>query len=129
MATAVVENLDFTCVDRFGIECDDKENSKSSNINKNDCTEDDITDDLKKIEDSNLKRGGRFQQVVHEYLGFGGHIRMDISRSVSTPQEDEKDYVVRSLQLYLLRIYWIISNDCYELQLRKYQPYDKISSF
>ena len=104
MATAVVENLDFTCVDRFGIESDDKENSTRSNISRNKCAEEDITDDLKKIEDSNLKRGGRFQQVVHEYLGFGGHIRMDIPRSVSTPQEDEKDYVVRSLPSHLLRI-------------------------
>ena len=104
MATAVVENLDFTCVDRFGIESDDKENSTRSNISQNKCAEEDITDDLKKIEDSNLKRGGRFQQVVHEYLGFGGHIRMDIPRSVSTPQEDEKDYVVRYLPSHLLRI-------------------------
>ena len=104
MATAVVENLDFTCVDRFGIECDDNENSKSPNIGKNECADEDLTDDLKKIEDSNLKRGGRFQQVVHEYLGFGGHIRMDIPRSISTPQEDEKDYVVRSLQFHPLRI-------------------------
>ena len=94
MATAVVENLDFTCVDRFGVECDDKENSNDSNGSKTKSEEEDSIDDLKKIEDSNLKRGGRFQQVVHEYLGFGGHIRMDIPRSVSTPQEDEKDYVV-----------------------------------
>lgn len=91
MATAVVENLDFTCVDRFGI---DKENSNNSNRDKSESEDNDSINDLKKIEDSNLKRGGRFQQVVHEYLGFGGHIRMDIPRSVSTPQEDGKDYVV-----------------------------------
>ena len=86
MSTAVVENLEFTCVDQFGTEYDDKENVNGSDI--------DSIDDLKKIEDSNLKRGGRFQQVVHEYLGFGGHIRMEIPRSISTPQEDARDYVV-----------------------------------
>ena len=100
MATAVVENLDFTCVDRFGIDYDDKENSDNSNRDKSESEDNDSINDLKKIEDSNLKRGGRFQQVVHEYLGFGGHIRMDIPRSVSTPQEDGKDYVV----LYMYNI-------------------------
>ena len=94
MATAVVENLDFTCVNRFGIEYDEEENSDNYNRDKSESEDNDSIDDLKKIEDSNLKRGGRFQQVVHEYLGFGGHIRMDIPRSVSTPQEDGKDYVV-----------------------------------
>ena len=89
MSTAVVENLDFTTIDRFG------NISNEDNINANNMKLGDKTNDctLTTNENSNLKRGGRFQQVNHAYLGFGGHIRTDIPKIMPT-QEDKTDFVV-----------------------------------
>ena len=89
MATAVIENLDFTNSNRFKADRID-ENANSGEENEEmidgECV-------LKKGEESNRKRGGRFQQVVHNYLGFGGPISTDFPKS-GTTQEERRDFVV-----------------------------------
>ena len=90
MATAVIENLDFTNSNRFKADrIDENANSGEENeeIIDGECV-------LKKGEESNRKRGGRFQQAVHNYLGFGGPISTDFPKS-GTTQEERRDFVVR----------------------------------
>ena len=101
MATAVVENLDFTNIARFSVDPSD-ENANAPNIRKRETFPSDIdSSDVYQGEnsDSNLKRGGRFRQVRHAYLGFAGHIRTDVPKSIFTPPDEKRDYVVRGMIL------------------------------
>lgn len=103
MATAVVENLDFTNIARFSADPSD-ENANTSNIRKKEIFPGDgDSSDLYQEEDSvsNLKQGGRFRQVRHAYLGFAGHIRTDVPKNIFISSDEKRDFVVRWMIFYI----------------------------
>ena len=99
MATSVVENLDFTNIDRLTCSVDQyRPNDPNDNINPIDSNgemQNKSNSEMENIHDnSNPKRAGRFQQVVHAYLAFEGRHYQDISKYVPT-LEEKRDFVVR----------------------------------
>ena len=99
MATAVVENLDFTNMARFCADRSDENANPPGSRKKELFPSEGDSSDLYQEEnsDSNLKRGGRFRQVRHAYLGFAGHIRADVPKSIFISLEEKRDFVVRGM--------------------------------
>jgi hypothetical protein len=102
MATAVVENLDFTNMARFCADRSDENANPPSSRKKEIFPSEGDSSDLYQGEnsDSNLKRGGRFRQVRHAYLGFAGHIRTDVPKSIIISSDEKRDFVVRRMIIY-----------------------------
>ena len=93
MVTAVVENLDFTNVDRFEI-CPNDENTNANDTDRVEATLNKEESFVFEMNDGSTRQcGGRFKQIVHAYLGFGGGTHTNLPRS-ATLAEEARDYVV-----------------------------------
>ena len=90
MATAVIENLDFTNIDRFEI-CPNDENANVDEVDIGETIQN--KDNPFYFGTSSRKRGGRFKQVVHAFLGFGGGTHTDHSKGAPIP-EKTRDFMV-----------------------------------
>ena len=98
MGTAVVENLDYTNIDRFERRPNDEnanigENNKSGQFKYGSSA---LQAEVNTLPDNLQKNRGRFKQVAHAYLGFSGAKFRDHPKQLLNSDEN-RDFVVCSV--------------------------------